>query len=211
MGFRGGWQSDFDGWGGPTERSRDSGIRRFNFRGRRPPGATDIDDIFSAGAISPNGLQLQDSTQSTDSYIASQTLDAIYFATDFSWGNWRANAGIREERNDQLGITQALFNPTTPVIGGIQSTDRLPSASLTWAYSEAAQIRVGYSTTLSRPDFRELSTAPWIDPLLDIRVTGNPDLEQAEIESIDVRWEYCFFSASESSPPRCSANNLPTR
>ncbi|TXI79753.1 MAG: hypothetical protein E6Q42_00600 [Dechloromonas sp.] len=179
------------------ERARDSAIRRFNFRGRRPAGAVDIDDIFSDEAIAPGGLFLQDSTQSTDSYIASQTLDATYLAADFSWGKWRANAGVREERNDQVVITQALFNPTTPVIGGIQSTDRLPSASLTWAYSDAAQVRLGYSTTLSRPDFRELSTAPWIDPLLDIRVTGNPNLKQAEIESIDLRWEY-YFSPSES-------------
>ncbi|HVJ63596.1 MAG TPA: TonB-dependent receptor, partial [Tahibacter sp.] len=73
----------------------------------------------------------------------------------------------------------------------------LPAAAFTWAYSDAAQLRASYSETLSRPDFRELSPAPYLDPLLDVQVVGNPDLESASIKNYDVRWEY-YFSPVES-------------
>ena len=50
---------------------------------------------------------------------------------------------------------------------------------------------------MSRPDIREQSPADFIDPQLDVRVVGNPDLKQTEIENLDLRWEY-YFSPSES-------------
>lgn len=185
-----------------VERDRASSIQRFAYRGSRPANLTDIDAVLSPENIfvnGPSGLRLQRSTQPTDAYTATQTLDAAYLAADLVWGEWRGNLGVREERNDQQVVTQPLFATGTsePVIGEVQSTDRLPNGSLTWAYSEAAQLRLGYSETLSRPDFRELSEAPFIDPLLDIRVQGNPDLVQAGIKSRDLRWEY-YFTPSES-------------
>jgi TonB-dependent receptor len=183
-----------------VERDRASSIERFGYRGGRAPNATSIDQVLNPETIGPPPLSvLQRSTQATDAYTATQTLDATYVAGDVVWGDWRVNLGVREERNDQQVVTLPLFAPpnATPIIGAIKATDRLPSAALTWAYSKSAQVRVGYSKTLSRPDLRELSEAPFIDPLLDIRVIGNPDLVQAEIESRDLRWEY-YFTPTES-------------
>ena len=187
--------------GDQLEKERASSIQRFAYRGGRVRNATGIDQVLLPELIGPlpSQLQLQRATQSTDAYTAIQELDAIFASADLVWGEWRANLGVREERNDQQVITLPLFaGPNDqPTIGRIESTDRLPSGSLTWAYSSAAQVRLGYSETLSRPDLRELSPAPFIDPLLDTRVLGNPDLVQAEIESRDVRWEY-YFTPTES-------------
>lgn len=184
-----------------VDRERLSTIERFQFRGGRIRNATDIDQVFTPENIGPltSQLFLSRSTQPTDRYTAAQTLDARYLAADLVWRDWRINLGLREEDNNQEVITQPLFGGTgvPPVVGSIEAKDRLPAGSITWAYSENAQLRLGYSETVSRPDFREQSEAPFIDPQLDIRVQGNPNIRAADVQSRDLRWEY-YFTPTES-------------
>src|SRR5690606_26160258 len=66
----------------------------------------------------------------------------------------------------------------------------LPAAGVTWVYSENSQLRFGFSRTLSRPDFRELSPAPFTDPELDIETIGDPDLKSTRLRNLDLRWEH---------------------
>jgi len=181
------------------ERDRVSSIRRFRFSGRRPPGFfSDFEALLAPENIGPNGLQLQEGTQATDSYTASQALDARYLAVDASWRSLSLNLGVRREDMLQTVTTVRPFDPNaTPEIGVLDNSDTLPAGSLTWAYSDKAQLRAAYSTTLSRPDIREQSRANFVDPQLDVRVEGNPNLQQAEIENIDLRWEY-YFNTLES-------------
>jgi hypothetical protein len=183
------------------ERDRVSSIRRFRFTGRRPPGPIfDFEELLQPENIGPNGLRLEEGTLASDNYTATQKLEAWYLMFDGSWGEWRANLGVRREDMRQEVITVRPFDPSaTPEIGLLDNSDDLPAASLTWAYSENAQFRAAYSTTLSRPDIREQSRANFVDPILDVRVEGNPDLKQAEIENIDVRWEYYFNSVESFS------------
>lgn len=54
------------------------------------------------------------------------------------------------------------------------------------------QFRLGYSETVSRPDFRELSPAPFTNPLTGRDIIGNPDLKIAELTNYDLRWEWYF-------------------
>ena len=63
---------------------------------------------------------------------------------------------------------------------------------MSWQATEELQLRLGYSETLSRPDLREISPAPFVDPILDLRTVGNPDLQVTSIENIDGRIEYYF-------------------
>ena len=183
------------------DRDRESSIRRFRFSGRRPPGPIyEFEDLLQPENIGPGGLRLEEGTLASDSYTATQKLDAWYLMVDANWGEWRANLGMRREDMRQEVITVRPFDPNaTPEIGLLDNSDDLPAATLTWAYSENAQFRAAYSTTLSRPDIREQSRANYVDPILDVRVEGNPDLEQAEIENIDLRWEYYFNSVESFS------------
>ncbi|MEZ5484034.1 MAG: TonB-dependent receptor [Lysobacteraceae bacterium] len=182
-------------------RDRDSAIRRFRFRGNRGDTLLPIEDIFSEDRIGEDprtGLVLQPVSRATDFYDAEQKLDAYYASADLSYGEWRATAGMRQERNLQEAINQNPFVPNAPAqVGRIETKDNLPSAAVTWAYSDAAQLRLGYSETVSRPDFRELSPSPFTDPVLDESVVGNPDLQPTSITNIDLRWEY-YFSPTES-------------
>ncbi|MCF7972047.1 MAG: TonB-dependent receptor, partial [Methylococcaceae bacterium] len=67
----------------------------------------------------------------------------------------------------------------------------------TWIISEKQQLRASWSNTLSRPDFRELSPAPFTDPISNAETVGNPNLVQTYIANYDVRWEY-YFSPKEN-------------
>ncbi len=183
---------------GRLQRDRVSNIYRFRFRGVRPIGLLPVDEVFTPGNISPTGLFVQGSGTNTDFYTALQDLDSEYLALDLGWGDWRAYLGARRESNLQQVSTLNPFAPVpTPEVGEIAETDILPAFALTWAYSEHAQLRAGFSETLSRPDFRELSRAPFTDPVLDLAVFGNPNIRQASIKNFDLRWEY-YFSPTES-------------
>lgn len=188
-----------------TERNRDASLRSFSFSAAGPIArdpavlALPIDDVLSPAHIGENGFVLTESTLPTDNYVARQDLTALYLGIDANIAQkYRIALGARRERNDQAVTTFSLSNPDAPpVVAGEDADATLPAAAFTWAYSEDAQLRAGYSKTLSRPDFRELSPAPYLDPLLDVQVVGNPDLITANIRNVDLRWEY-YFSPVET-------------
>ena len=184
------------------ERDRAAAIRTFSFQGRIPNELLTLDysDLLTPSFIDPRILQLKETTRATDTYSAIQTLDSRFLNLDLSLfnGKYRISAGLREEDNRQQVVTADLSNPNAPpVIGEIDQVDRLPSAAITWAYSDKAQLRAAYAESVNRPDFREMAPAPYLDPLLDIVTVGNPELKTAELKNYDLRWEY-YFSPSES-------------
>ncbi len=197
---------DLSAGAGLLRRDRESEIRRFEFGAIGPLAndpdviaGTTPDAVFTPITIGANGFQLREVTRGTDNYTADQDLDALFISADLNWKSaYRFTLGLRHESNDQQVSTFALGGSNAvPVVAAINSDDLLPSAAFTWLYSDDAQWRVNYSETLSRPEFRELSTAPFTDPLLDLETIGNPDLQPTAIKHLDLRWEY-YFSYSES-------------
>ncbi|WP_386068399.1 TonB-dependent receptor domain-containing protein [Tahibacter sp. UC22_41] len=188
-----------------TERNRDASLRSFSFSAAGPIArdpavlALPIDQVLSPDHIGEDGFVLSESTLPTDNYFARQDLTAFFLGIDTNIAQkYRIAVGARRERNDQAVTTFSLSNPEAPpVVAGENTSSTLPAAALTWAYSENAQLRASFSKTLSRPDFRELSPAPYLDPLLDVQVVGNPDLVTAGIRNYDLRWEY-YFSPVEA-------------
>jgi len=189
-----------------VNRSRDSFVRRFFFvaggRDARDPdllALDSLDAILNADSIGPTGFRLTEITQPSDTYFAEQRLDAEGYTLNLSlWQTVNLNLGIRNERNLQNVTTFSVLRPNDPpVVALLDTTDHLPSLAATWLISDKQQLRLAYSETLSRPDFRELSTSTFIDPLLDIVTFGNPDLKPTAITHYDARWEY-YFSPTES-------------
>jgi len=212
MPFRGGdWLTGSVGLNaGDLERERDSYFRRYQFAFRfpnTPAGRAErdrlirlgsLEEIFAPENIRPDGFILTETTQATDSYDAQQQLDYRAIAVDLNFfERLRLNLGVRQEQNLQQVRTFSVINPGVEQLGQIDQEDRLPAAALTWWINQEQQLRVGYSETLSRPDFRELSAAPYVDPILDLIAFGNPELVTASLKNYDVRWEY-YFSPTES-------------
>lgn len=197
---------DFGAGGGILRRDRDSTIRRFNFIAVGPdandPALTEgrgLDEILGPALIGPNGFELRETTRPTDNYTASQDVDALFASADLNWrGKYRLSAGFRYEDSVQDVTTFALGVPDqTPLRSVLDNQDLLPSATFTWMLAENDQIRASAARSVSRPELRELSPAPFTDPLLDLEAIGNPELKQAKISHYDLRWEH-YFSYSES-------------
>ena len=187
------------------ERDREASLRSFSFSAAGPLArdpavlGLPIDQVLNPAHIGEDGFVLAESTLPTDNYHARQDLTAFFLGIDANIAQkYRIALGARRENNDQAVTTFSLSNPDAPpVVAGEDAASTLPAAAFTWSYSADAQVRASYSRTLSRPDFRELSPAPYLDPLLDVQVVGNPELVTASIRNYDLRWEY-YFSPVEA-------------
>lgn len=184
-------------------KTRDSGIQRFNYFPVGPDGfnpavfsQSSLESILRPQYIGTNGFQLRDVTRPSDKYSASQNLFSYYGKMDWLlYDRVNITGGLRWENNDQRVDTFTLNNnPTTARLNRI---DMLPSAVATFFLTDKQQLRAGFSQTLSRPDFRELSSAPFTDINTNQETVGNPNLKQTAITNWDLRWEY-YLSPTEN-------------
>jgi len=203
------WQVFFAGSGesfGSLELglARLEGDRRFDGRRLRffPRRTTGIDlsappeEIYSEENIHPDFFEIREVTNPTDSYTGNQTVDAAYAQGDWSWGPWRVIGGARWEDST---IEVLSFERTTPdqaTAITVAEESVLPSLSVVYALGPRTNLRGSYSRTVNRPELRELAPFEFKGIVGGLLVKGNPDLEQAEIDSLDLRWEH-FPSGGE--------------
>lgn len=187
-------------------KSRVSSIQRFTYipvgpDARNPAilALPSLESILQPAYIGPNGFQIRDTTRPTDSFTATQDLFSYYGKLDANFfETLRISGGLRwEDNNQRVETFQSVANMNAPIVSKINRIDMLPSVSATWSISEKQQFRTGFSQTISRPDFRELSPAPFTDQNTNQETIGNPDLKQTAITSYDARWEY-YLSPNET-------------
>ncbi|MEZ6187572.1 MAG: TonB-dependent receptor [Planctomycetota bacterium] len=191
--------------GGYVLRERESEVRRFKFIHRGPLSrdpailSQPAEQVFTPDTIGANGFLFEEITRNTDSYDAEQTIEAVYARLDLPLhADVDLSGGARLERSQQRVQTFDLFSRgSRPDAAELDRTDVLPAANLSWRFVSDMQLRLGYARTVVRPDFRELSLAPF-DQVVGAGVfVGNPDLERTLIDSFDVRWEW-YLSPDET-------------
>lgn len=183
-----------------VKRGRDSQVQRIRFESVGPltftPGLRNnpLEQILTAEFIGADGFQIEDNTSDSDFYTASLTNESIYYGLDVSlFGFLRIYGGFREEQFFQEVITfDPLSNSSNPVASVIDTDDILPGFSATISLPWETEIRLGYSETVNRPQFRELTPAPFVDPIQDNLAVGNPDLLPAAITNYDFRIDKYF-------------------
>ena len=183
-----------------SRRDRDFASRRFRFV---PIDVVRFDlspspeQLYTPAYIGPR-FELREETRATDFYTAEQTIAAGYGMVDLSLTNRaRLIAGVRVERFRQRVDTFDLFDvdfdfdePLDTIIGEIEETDVFPAINLVQDLGGSQNLRVGYSQTVNRPEFRELTPFEFTDIVGGRAVVGNPDLERTLIQNVDVRWEW---------------------
>ena len=172
-----------------------------------------IGDVFSdANILDPgNNFVFDLSGTNNQSYIAATMTEAVFGKLDWTLREtWRVAAGLRWEDYKQVALDWNLygFGIDNPVIttdperlerASFRETDVYPSLALTWIGSawamrgvELFQLRLGWSSTVVRPDLREITDASYIDPITDDLVDGNPGVVPADMTNYDVRAEWFF-------------------
>jgi TonB-dependent receptor len=145
------------------------------FDGRFTAGSTNMFDLFPLG----QGGQ----------YRARDRLTAGYAMTEIqATERVRLVAGARYERSDVEVDARSTLG--APVTATKDWTDVLPSAVLNVKLTESQALRVSYSGTLARPEYRELAPIKSRDVLNGDDLEGNPDLERTRIQNADARWEW---------------------
>lgn len=179
---------------------RESRVRRIRIDALPNADLTrDPEDLLDPGNIGDT-LEANDDTQTNDNYLGDASVDAVYLRGDIDWNDrWRFVVGLRQERSE-FNVRTFVAGGSAggqQVEGGFERTDTLPSISATWRFRDDMQLRGSFGTTISRPVLNELSPARYFDPDTGEEFLGNPDLEPAEIDSLDLRWEW-YLSDRES-------------
>lgn len=183
---------------GFTHKKRTVDTRRYKFTHKGPlSGEAEIlsgspEEIFVPENIGSHGFQFEEITRQTDNYNASQLMWGSYVsaALDLSRG-FSLTTGFRVEGSRQKVQTYELFNPDNePVDSKLNTIDILPILGFAWKPNDKNVVRLFYGRTVSRPDFRELSPATFNDVTGGRQIFGNPELNRAVLENLDLRWEW---------------------
>jgi TonB-dependent receptor len=168
--------------------------RRFRFTHRSTSGldlTQSPETLFSPEFIGPN-FEIREDTRATDQYVGEHEIKAGYGMADLQFGSrWRVIAGARVEQSKQTLDSFDLFAVDPTVIStDLDDTDVMPSVNVVYAASSRMNLRVAFSQTVNRPNFRELAPFDFTDVTGGHSVVGNPDLVRTSIDNYDVRWEW---------------------
>lgn len=143
--------------------------------------------IFDAGNVGYQyGHVIGENTKETDAYDATNLYGSGYVNLNLPLsGKWLVIPGIRVEHNQQT-----LENKRNEKLVDNPVTSVLPFLNVAYNFSDKALFRLAYSKTVNRPEFRELAPFTFYDFDNQADITGNPELQIANIQNIDVRWEY---------------------
>ena len=181
-------------------KDRGSLVRRFDLytsNGSDPTAPPET--LFSAPQFNggPGTGYMDESTLPQDNYHATQKVEAGFLSADVPLGRrLRATLGLRGEYGAQDVRSYNLFTGAVSAEGKFSNTDWLPSANMTWAATDAINLRLAASRSLSRPDLNELSPSPSLEYVGGYRQAGNPNLHRARLENYDLRVE-AFPTMSE--------------
>jgi TonB-dependent receptor len=159
-----------------------------------------IEHLFEDDTIAPDRWQLEEVTLPSDNYDGEQTLVAGYGMVDLGiLANLRVLVGARVELfRLKVGTRNPIAAPGSGEVStDLDALDVMPGVTATWSFREDMQLRLAASRTVNRPNFREVSPAQFRDVAKSLINEGNPDLENARITHLDLRWEW-YPDAGES-------------
>ncbi len=189
--------------GAYTRKERDFNERRFTLDTdlRRAPyegnpgawftndniGIDEIDTLSNGRIIARFNGVYQETTVQSNSYVGEQEILGTYGMFELPLSEKLKFIG-----GARLEITDATVTSDNPrdSVGVLDNSDVLPSANFIYALQEKMNLRLGYSRTLARPNFREFAPLRTFPFERGNETAGNPDLERTLVDNLDLRWEW---------------------
>lgn len=183
------------------QKSRDYSTRYFLYKwlmqNSLPEGFETLptDQVLAPGNLgAPDKIHIQDETDNTNNYRATNLTAAAYAALEYAVGRLHLYAGLRMEHY-HTRVTSYVQVATDKSERHDYTYDNLfPSVNASWDLTERQLLRLSYGRSVNRPEFRELSTSTYYDFEMFSFVMGNQNLKQATIDNYDLRYE--FYPAS---------------
>jgi outer membrane receptor protein involved in Fe transport len=143
------------------------------------------------------GGRLEDNFQSVNTINPFDRLSVV--TEPFNINSYFYSGGPLDNKFATSEQTQALLRANG--VAGIDPTyrrsnvinqkkDYLPAANFVFSPTDSQNIRVSYSETISRPDFREMSPFEFTPILGGPPIKGNTNLKRTYIHNYDLRYEF---------------------
>lgn len=150
------------------------------------------DQIFSEqniGVLSNNktGFKLIEVTKPSDKYFAKSNNYATYLMNTIEYKSLKIVSGVRYEQYHQY--LRAKRNQQDTITINETYKNFLPSITILYNLNEKQGIRMCYSQTINRPEFRELAPVSWYNPINRLVYYGNDTLKPSSIHNFDIRYE----------------------
>jgi hypothetical protein len=132
-------------------------------------------------------ILVNDATVPNSAYDASSLTSHAYLMNDQRFRKFRLIYGVRVESFNQKLV--AAQRGLGAININYTKVDFCPSVNLVYALTEKTNIRLSYSKTLNRPEYRELANFGFPDYLSGFFVSGDSSLRRSGINNYDVRYE----------------------
>ncbi len=149
-----------------------------------------IDTFFKPQNInSTNGLKIDESTNPSEVYDASNRLIAAYLGIKIPIGQIvNFYPGVRLEKNQQILNGYNEIGDTVHIVN--DKLDVFPSVNLSVNITKKYVVRMAYGKTINRPEFREIAPYSYYDFEEKATIYGNETLKNAYIKNYDLRLEW---------------------
>ena len=135
------------------------------------------------------GLSVQDGSIPNSEYVASSSNYHAYLMNDQRFfKKIRMIYGLRMESFNQKLL--AAQRGTGAINLNYTKIDFLPSANLVYSLTPKTNLRVSYSETVNRPEFRELASFTFYEYITGLSISGDSTNTRAKINNYDFRYEF---------------------
>lgn len=148
------------------------------------------DFLFSPDNIGPTRFQLNEVQNTQSNYLGELDVDAVFGQIGLDITNYiQVTAGARREEAVQSVQTFSRFGDLGRG-ATLENEYVLPAVTGTWNFAEDLLLRVAYSETIARPQFREFANSDFFDPESQRTFRGFDGLVDSELSNYDARLEY---------------------
>jgi TonB-dependent receptor len=177
-------------------RNRRYNTRDFYYRYRRDGMPDDFiyrevtNDILRAENYAADKLYIYEESDWRDNYLADNRLLAAYAGVSLPMKRVEVTAGARfESYGATLTAYTTIADPNRKKIYRYPQNAVFPSAGVAYRFSEDRLLRATWGMSVNRQEFRELSPSVFYDFELFSDIKGNPDLKEANMQNVDLRYE----------------------
>ena len=137
----------------------------------------------------PDKIYVRDETDNTDNYDADKIIAAGYAAFNIPFRRFNLYAGVRFEHSSTVMTAYTQIATDKKRYDNFNDNNLFPSVNISCNITSKSLLRAAYGISVNRQEFRELTPSTYYDFDLFSRLSGNPELKQATIHNVDLRYE----------------------
>lgn len=150
----------------------------------------DLSEVLNENNYGHDKLYVYEDTDNRNSYKGLNMLGAGYISYKLSGGGFNVIAGLRLEGSMMRLVNYTKIYEFDTRKNDYIQTQLFPSLNASYNIDERKTVRLAYGSSTNRQEFREVSPSVYYDFNLYSDVKGNPDLKNATIHNVDLRYEY---------------------